>query len=185
MVGSGLPAFIAAHGLLLLFPLAVVEGPVVTVVAAWLAQQGLFDIRLVLVVAILGDLVGDTIYYLFGTHLEQLMPDRLRARLGLIHDRIETLIGHFEDKGGRTLLFGKLTHVAGLPILVAAGAARMPYAAFLGYNLLGTLPKTAVLAALGWCFGSAWQRIDGGIFYASILATIVLTAWVIGRLRKV
>ena len=94
------------------------------------------------------------------------------------------MIGHFEEKGGRTLLFGKLTHVAGLPILVAAGAARMPYPIFLGYNFLGTLPKTAVFAALGWCFGSAWQRIDGGIFYASILATVVLTAWVIGRLRK-
>jgi membrane protein DedA with SNARE-associated domain len=185
MVGSALPAFIAAHGLLLLFPLAVVEGPIVTVVAAWLAQQGLFDIRLVLVVATLGDLIGDTLYYLLGRHLNYVMPNRLRAWLGLSHDRIETLIGHFEEKGGQTLLFGKLTHVAGLPILVAAGTARMPYAAFLFYNLLGTLPKIAVFAALGWCFGSAWQRIDGGIFYASILATVVLTAFVIGRLRKV
>jgi membrane protein DedA with SNARE-associated domain len=48
-------------GLLLLFPLAVVEGPIVTVIAAYLASLGYLNIFAVFAVVVAADLVGDSI----------------------------------------------------------------------------------------------------------------------------
>ena len=49
---------LSKHGLALLAPIAVIEGPIVTVIAAWLANRGMFDIWSVSVVVILADAVG-------------------------------------------------------------------------------------------------------------------------------
>ena len=49
------------HAMLLLA--TVVEGPVVTLLAAALAQEGLLDLRWVLGLAILGDVLGDVVVH--------------------------------------------------------------------------------------------------------------------------
>jgi membrane protein DedA with SNARE-associated domain len=104
------------------------------------------------------------------------LPQRWRDRLGLNADRVEALKDHFGSQGGRTLVIGKLTHSAGAAVLVAAGAARMPAGAFLWWNFIATLPKSAVFLALGYAFGAAYAQIDAWIFRASLglLAVLVL-----------
>ena len=59
-------ALIKAHGLLLLTPLAVIEGPIVTVIAAYLARLNYFSLLTVIVVVIMADLIGDICFYLLG-----------------------------------------------------------------------------------------------------------------------
>ena len=45
MIGpETLAALIARHGLAIVAPVALVEGPIVTVIAAWLASRGLFPV---------------------------------------------------------------------------------------------------------------------------------------------
>ena len=48
-----------AHGLWLVGPMAVIEGPIVTVIAAYLAKLGYMNIWAVYAVCVLGDLIGD------------------------------------------------------------------------------------------------------------------------------
>ena len=75
---------------------------------------------------------------------------------------------HFATKGGRTLLFGKWTHSTGLPIMLASGMARMNFAAYMWWNLIGTVPKTAVFVALGYFIGQAYASIDTYIARVSL-----------------
>jgi len=104
------------------------------------------------------------------------LPARWRARLGLRQGRLASLGGYFNAKGGRTLLFGKVTHSMGFGVLVAAGAGRMSFGRFVVFNILGTVPKSLFFVLLGALFGAAYAQIDGWIARASLVLLVLLFA---------
>lgn len=169
-------ALMIKHGLLFIAPLAVLEGPIVTVIAAWLASQGAFPLWAVALVVIAADLVGDIGLYSFGRWGLVRLPARWRERLGLGQARLATLAGYFDAKGGRTLLFGKFTHSMGFGVLVAAGAGRMSFGRFVTFNILGTVPKSLIFVLLGALFGAAYAQIDGWIARASLVLLVLILA---------
>lgn len=172
-------------GPLVLFIATVLEGPIATTVAAALAQKGLMDIRMVLTIAILGDVVGDVIVHMTGRIAAGLLPPGLRHRLGLDRHVIEPLAARFHHGGGRLLVVSKLTHVAGLPILFASGVAGMPLGRFLLFSLLATVPKVCALCLLGWFFGEALARLDApGWLLLPALLVAVLCLWPLLRGRR-
>jgi membrane-associated protein len=168
MTQADILALVQAHGLWLLAPLAVIEGPIVTIGAGWLARLGVFAPLWVYVICVVGDLVGDGIWYWVGRLGPKLLPPRWWMRLGMTRARRYALAGHYADRGGPTLLFGKLTHTTGLPIMLAAGMARMPFGSYLFWNLVGTLPKTAALLAVGWFLGQAMDSMDAWLWRATL-----------------
>ena len=58
--------YLAVYGYAALLPLAIIEGPAVTVFAAFLAAQGVFDVVGVYAIVVLGDLIGDVLHYAVG-----------------------------------------------------------------------------------------------------------------------
>lgn len=179
-------ALIAKEGLVILVPIAVIEGPIVTVIAAWLASQGLLDIWSVTIIVVLADLFGDMLLYALGRWGINRLPPRWRLKLGLNRARLNSLAAHFVNKGGRTLIIGKLTHSAGAAVLVAAGLAKMQILRFFGVNLLATIPKSLFFVVLGYAFGSAYTQIDNWIARVSLLlmGAIVLAGIVYVLRRK-
>ncbi|HBM59599.1 MAG TPA: hypothetical protein DD444_10450 [Citreicella sp.] len=181
-------ALIVKDGLAILAPIAMLEGPIVTVIAAWLASRGLLDIWSVAIVVIVADIVGDMLYYALGRWGLNRLPQPWLVKLGLNRVRLASLAGHFHEKGGRTLVFGKLTHTAGAPILVAAGLARMSLWRFFWVNLLATIPKSLFFVVLGYTLGSAYSQIDNWIARASlvVMGAMVLAgaAWVFRKSVK-
>lgn len=169
-------ALMAKHGLVVIAPIAVLEGPIVTVIAAWLASQNMFSVWSVSVVVILADLVGDIALYALGRWGLNRMPKRWRDKLGLSRARLVSAGRHFQNRGVKTLLFGKWTHSAGAPVLVAAGIARMNIWLFMLTNLIATIPKSLAFVALGYWLGSYYGKIDSWLTKGSLilLALIVL-----------
>ena len=165
---------VQAYGLWLLAPVSILEGPIVTVIAAYMASLGLMNVYAVFAVCVIGDLIGDAILYMVGRFGPRSLPGRWQVRLGLRRKQRKGLQTHFAQVGGRTLIIGKLTHSAGAAVLIASGAGKMPIWSFLWYNLLGTLPKTAVFTMLGYVFGYAYSTIDSYLFRASMVMLVLL-----------
>lgn len=166
-----------SHGLLFLVPLAVIEGPIVTVVAAYLARLGDLNIVAVYCAVVAADLAGDSLLYFVGRSGGTWMPASWRRLLGLTEARLAGLEDHFQTKGGRTLIAGKLTHSAGLAILLAAGASRMPFPRYLFFNFVGTVPKSLFFCLIGYFLGFAYRQIDSYIFRTSaVILVLVLFA---------
>lgn len=180
---NALLQLIQSHGLLLLFPLSVAEGPIVSVLAGWLARLGYLPLGWTYVVLMLGDLVGDVLNYAIGRSGLRLIPQRWRQRLGVDDASLDALGTYFKAKGGRTLITAKLTHSLGFAALIAAGAARMPLPAFLWFNLIATLPKTLAFLMIGYLLGQAHAMIDTWIWRGS-LAVLVLAAALFFWLRR-
>jgi membrane protein DedA with SNARE-associated domain len=177
-----------SEGLLLLFPLAVIEGPIVTVIAAYLASLGYMNVYAVFAVAVSADLVGDSILYSLGRFGYDLTRKRLPARLRIDAGQLAPIAEYFRLRGGRTLLVGKLTHAVGFIILFAAGVSRMPFLSFIWYNLLGTLPKSLFFVVIGFTIGYAYKEIDSYILRASIVVFVTAAAlglyWLSRRQRR-
>jgi len=186
---SDLQHALALYGYAALLPLTVIEGPAITVFAAFLAAQGLFDPVGVYLIAVLGDLIGDLLYYAAGRWLLQRLglPQRLaderRGRWAArLRQRVTALAPQIRTRAGAMLLFGKLTHSAGFVVLLAAGAAHVTLRRFLAFNLLGALPKVLVLVLVGYWFGriyAAWQgdlRIAGLVGFVLAGSALLLAA---------
>lgn len=175
---------VSSHGLIVLTVLAILEGPIITVIAAWLASTGVLSLPGVFVCVVLGDLIGDTALYLAGRFAPGFLPPRWTRRMGLHPRRVAPLLRNFRDNGPRLLAIGKLTHAAGFAVLIAAGVARVPFGRFLAVNLMATVPKSMVFIALGYLAGSAFAAIGQWLFVASVVVIAVIAAGLFVRMRK-
>lgn len=169
MTFDTLIAAVASHGVTILLPLSIIEGPIVTILAGYASRLGVFQIPVAFAIVVLGDLIGDSLLYLLGQRGLGRIPPKWLARLGLAPDRVTALSEHFAEKGGRTLILAKITHSVGAAVMVAAGLARMPFWMFMWFNLLGTLPKSAVFLALGYVLGEAAAQLGPSITIGSMI----------------
>ena len=159
------------YGYLMFFVLSVFEGPIITVIAGSLVGLGYFNFWIIYAISVLGDLLGDLLYYSVGRWGSGYLRKRGRF-MGVSLAHVEKIETHFADHAGKTLTFGKLTHAVGAAILIAAGMAKIPLKKFLWLNFLGTLPKVLIFVLVGYYFGQAYQQIDHYFNYA-VFATFI------------
>jgi len=166
--------WLLVYGYFVLFPITIVEGPIITILAAFLASQGYLDVVLVYLIAVAGDIVGDLLYYTVGRYGRTGIVDRWGHLIGLTHERLEYATRSFDVRSGKMLLFGKLTHAIGWVVLMAAGAARMPLGRFVKFNLAGSIVKCLALVLVGYYAGQAYRTIDSYIGRFSLVAFMVI-----------
>ena len=166
---ASLLGFLSVYTYWVIFPIAIIEGPIVTILSGFLVSQGQLNFFLAFLTIILADLTGDVLYYMIGRFSRKAAKAVHRNKLD----------NHFLEHGRKTLLIGKLAHGTGSIVLVAAGVARMPFAEFMLYNLLPTLPKTLILLIVGYYFGGAYNQINSS-FDRIALVTLVIVVTAMG-----
>jgi|SRR5579863_1412778 membrane protein DedA with SNARE-associated domain len=168
--------YLALYGYLALLPLMVIEGPAVTVIAAFLASQDLLNVWAVYAIAVIGDLIGDMLYYAAGRWTLQRLTDRPGRWATRLRQRVAQLGPRICTRAGAMLLFGKLTHSAGFAVLLAAGAAHVSVRRFLLFNLAGTLPKSLLLVVIGYWFGRLYAATQTDLALASLAGFVLATS---------
>lgn len=151
----------------LFFPIVVVEGPIITIVAGFLASLGQMNFYMAYILAFTGDLVGDSMYYCLGRWGSNPYLARWIKQLGLTKEKLAHLESYFVRHAGKTLILTKFTQGIGFAVLIAAGLARVPYRKFLWYNFLPTIPKSMILLLVGFYYGKAYLRINDYLNYVS------------------
>lgn len=162
-----------------LFPVTIIEGPIVTVIAGFLSSLGYLNVVIVYLLAVIGDLVGDSIYYSIGKWGKRGFIKRWGKYIGLNEDRIGHLEGHFQKHSGKTLIIGKWSHAVGAVVLIAAGVAEMSFWRFVWFNFIASIPKSLIFIFIGFYFGQAYSRIAQYLDYVAIIMialTIALIA---------
>lgn len=165
---------LTAYKYIFLFPVAVFEGPIITVIAGFLSSLGHLNVFIVYAVVVVADVVGDIVYYVLGYYGRQRFIERWGRFLGITMERVERLEKHFAQHSGKTLIIGKLSHAIGTVVLVAAGIANVPFWKFVWYNFIATLPKSLVILLIGFYFGKTYIKINTYLDYTAI-GTIAIT----------
>ena len=143
-----------------IFPLSIVEGPIITILSGFLASLGKINIYLVYAIVILGDLIGDSVLYFLGKHtIGRNIPSWLRY-LGIDRFRYELIKEKFIAHPKKIIVLGKFLYGIGSLTIFMAGSVKMKYRLFLQYDLAFTAIKSLTFLLIGYFFGSAYSTID-------------------------
>jgi membrane protein DedA with SNARE-associated domain len=166
--------WLVTYRYVVLLPFAIIEGPIVSIIAGALVAIGQFNFWIAYGLLAVGDVIGDIALYALGRWGRNGFILKYGPIFGVTPERIEKLEKFFGEHAKKTLLFGKWGHAFGLPVLLAAGAAKEPFGEFITMSVVGTLPKTLALLLIGFYFGESFALINRYIGYAAI-GIVVLT----------
>ncbi len=177
---TSIPELLMHGRYILLFPIAVLEGPIISVIAGYLTHLGFFDLFLAYGIIAAGDLVGDIIYYLVGRYGRMQFIEKWGHFFGVKTEKILDMERMFGLHSAKALFWGKFTLGLGGVIIVAAGAARVSFSNFFLYSFLGTIPKSAILMLIGGFFGYAFLTISRYFNYTAVITLIAAFLFAFG-----
>ncbi len=157
-----------------LFPLLIIEGFVVTIVAGFLVSTHTLSFYPTLAVVVLGDICSDIFYYSLGYRSSRVLRTRWARLIGLKPDRLKRVEGLYDNHGGKILIAAKLTNAISLAAVVAAGLIKMPFRRFISFCIVAAIPKALILLLIGYYFGSAYTDVTRLIQYAFLGATLAI-----------
>lgn len=170
----------------ILLPIVIIEGPIITIIGAFLASQGFLNVYIVYLIAVLGNVIGDTIYYWIGRVGRHKVIPKYGHYLGVTDEKVRYAEVHYQKHLGKTLLFGKITEAPIVAILVMAGTTKVNFKKFLSMVTLIEIPKMFVLTLVGFYFGKYYvlikQYLDTSIaIIFVVLVMIALIYWFLIR----
>ncbi len=173
MLASQALVLLEHYRYLVLFPLAVLEGPLVTVIAGFLVTVGLLDALPVYAIVVLGDLIGDSAWYAAGRFGQGRLIPFMGRYLGITPDKIARAAHAIDRRSFRMIALAKLSHGIGVAGMVAAGLLGMSFPRFLATCLVVALGQAALFLVLGTWFGQAYEAIGGYLRYFAAGSIVV------------
>jgi len=146
-----------------------VEGPIVTMIAAFLSSLGYFNVFAVFGLSVLGDVLGDMVLYSIGYFGGQRALLRAEKILKIKESIVEKIQEKFRTSGAKIIFYVKATTGLCFITFILAGTARMQLTKFVKYSILGGLVWSSFLVIVGYFFGYAAERISQYIKYAGII----------------
>lgn len=182
---SAIFQWVIVHGYWLIFIALFIEGPVVTAAAAFAAALGYFNIYLIFLLSILGNLIPDIILYAVGFWGRNSVVDKYGHRFHLSHERMEHLSGLMHRHAWKTFIAVKLLPFMAVPGLMMAGAIKMPLRRYALITTVIILPTSLIYLLLGYYFGAAYNQIKNYVDYAPYLIILIMgVIFVISRIIK-
>ena len=156
-----------------IFLAAFTEGPTTAVSVGFLSRLGYMNIYLGYLAHVLGDMSADFLYYFIGYFGGAEILPRFSKFFGFSLKEYLKAKKVFLENRKKIIIFGKLTHLVGLPVLFAAGVVRYTWWKFGILNFLATLIKSAILVIIGYYFGEVWRNYSNVFVDLSIAMTLL------------
>jgi len=165
--------WVLQNGYPILFLGMIIEGPTVIAAASFAVTLGYFNLAIIFVLAVLGDLVGDFIWYVLGYFGRATVIEKYGHFFGASEKQMEKLRKLLEKHPGKILLAIKLSPLLPVPGLIMAGSTHMSPKKFAATIAAIILPKTVLFMAVGYYFGQAYDGIarylNNGIYAIGII----------------
>lgn len=173
---SPIVAWLLAYRYIIVYPLAIAEGPVLMMISGFLVRTGFFSFWPIYLLLMAGDLTGDIAWYFVGRHGARPLINRYGHFLSLTEKNVEKMEVLFHKHQMKILFISKITMGFGfaLATLIAAGAAKIPFKKYFAINFFGQFVWTGILMAVGYFFGQLYTVVDKSLRWGFIVALIVL-----------
>ncbi len=150
---SAILALLQTHGYWILLLLMIIEGPIITYVAAFAAALGIFNIYWVFILSILGNSIPDKILYFIGRMIRTERVERFVEVFGLNPRRIKTMERHLTDHLGKTLIFSKLVPPLPVPAVLLSGFIKVDFKRFFIITTVFDIIASILFVAAGYFSG--------------------------------
>ncbi|PIR45645.1 MAG: hypothetical protein COV09_00280 [Candidatus Vogelbacteria bacterium CG10_big_fil_rev_8_21_14_0_10_50_13] len=143
--------------------------------AGFLASQGYLNIWLLVPLAILATIVGDSVGFWFGTKVGPKIF--YREDSWFFHKKHLIRAKQFyEQHGKKAIILARFMPVLRTLAPILAGVGQMNYRVFLAYNIIGGLLWAGGVTLIGFTLGSVIPGIDRYLW--PIIAVIILTSFI-------
>ncbi len=156
----------------ILFPLAVVEGPIVAVIAGFLCSTGLLSPLIVYPIIVSGDITGDSICYSIGRWGKSKFLKKAGNWFGVNAEKTDRVRSIFNSNPVKTISLSKIVLGIGVAGIYLAGNARIPYRKFISICLVTSAVQYIVYLTIGILFGGAYKRINHYLNYFASISII-------------
>jgi membrane protein DedA with SNARE-associated domain len=151
-----------------------------------LIKLGYFSFAPVYTALMLGELLGDTVWYAFGYYWGYGVVRRLGKYISIKEHHINEVVHLFHKYHAKILIISKITNGFGFSFvtLLTAGIAKIPFFKFLSLNLIGQFIWSGILIAVGYYFSHAYLQINDILGRVTlIILFIVLIAAFLGFIK--
>jgi len=156
--------------------------------AGVLAYQGHLSLALVIIIGTVGELAGSSAGYGLGRLGGRGIVERFRKYLLMTRRDVERAERFFAGRGSWAVALGRILPLVRAFTGLAAGFMEVPFLPFEAFNVLGTLAYVLPLSALGYEFGSDWDKVSKNFSHASdalvVLILLVLAALIAHKARE-
>lgn len=128
--------------------------------AGYLVYLGRLEFWPAVAAGVFGGLAGSIAAYLAGAYGGRSFIDQYGKYFFLSKRHVDQAQRWFDRYGVPAVFFSRLLPVVRTFISLPAGMARVPFARFALYTLLGSVPWTVVLIYAGKLLGENWQQIN-------------------------
>lgn len=162
------------------------EGPILMIASGFLYRTGFFAIIPLFIAILIGDLIGDIIWYVAGRYFANPILSKKGRFIGITPERFERINELFSKYHEKILIFSKLTLGLGFAvgILTAAGMAKVPFRKFMVINIIGEFFLVSALLAIGYFFGQVYLNISDNLkigFLVVVAALVVIAFYLFSR----
>jgi membrane protein DedA with SNARE-associated domain len=162
----------------------VLPGETALLVAGVFAQHGTLNLWVMIAVAVVCAIAGDSVGYEFGKHFG---PRLRRSRLGaFVGERRWAMVdGFIVRHGGKAVLLGRLTALFRALVPSMAGMSGMRYRTFLTWNATGGLIWAPGCVLLGYAFSTSLNVVGKTLTWAPlVILAVVAVLYLALHLRK-
>ncbi len=155
---------------------ACTEGPIVSMLGGLLLRLGYISFIPLYLTVMMGDLVGDSIWYFVGYKYGHQFIKRFGKYVSVSETEVEKVTKIFHHHKNRILIFSKITNGLGLScaILLTAGMVRIRFWKFLILNSIGQLVWSGALIATGYFIGHLYTKVDTWLGRAGIAMIVII-----------
>lgn len=182
-------SFIVSFKYIAIFFGSFLEGPTVGLIVGFLSRIGYINLYWGYFAHVFGDFSADMIYYAIGFFGGAKVVPKMARIFKFSIEEVEKLEESFDKHSKKLIVAGKITHVIGFPILIAAGVVRYKWYKFIIFDFFATLIKAVVLVFIGYRFGGLWEKVDSALLIITGIGLLVVVAQItflaIRRLIKV
>jgi undecaprenyl-diphosphatase len=161
----------------------VAPGETAVIVGGLVAGQGKISLPVLIALVWACAVGGDVTSFMLGKRLGRDFLLRHGEPLRITDERLKTVEGFFQRRGGATILIGRFIGFVRPLAPFVAGTARMPTRTFLAYDVLGAGLWSATFCVLGYVFWRSFSQLTAyvsrGLFALGVLAALVAAVWYI------
>ena len=111
-----------------IFPIAVLEGPIITIISGFLVSRHILSFLPAFLVVFFGDAISDTIFYWIGHHGRNFIQ-KLKF-LRVTDERINKIEAQYARSPWKTMIVAKVSYGLGTVFMLSAGLSRMSLGRF-------------------------------------------------------
>ncbi len=166
--------------------IAMLEGPYLSLFLGGFLFAGYFSLLPVYFSLMLGDLIGDVIWYFAGHRYGHRFVTRFGHKFNLTESHVEKMKSLFHERKDYVLFLSKITNGFGLAIVVlfTAGLSRIPFKRYLTINLLGQFIWSGLLLIVGYSFSNLYTQITSWAGKISLVIFALCLLFILFRYAK-